>query len=121
MSNTTSATVRAVIDRENARPGVPPGLGPRTPKGRKRASLNALRHGRSGQAVVSPQDDLADGPWRLNRARVSENNLLTLGFDEQSGTTNEPTSPYSATEDGFVFANAVRRSAQAGNRTSRAF
>jgi hypothetical protein len=107
-----SPTDRAAINRENARRGVPFGPGPRTPEGKKRASLNAMRHGLTGQTIVSPKDDLsaylrftrrfyddlqpkgaietqlvqtiADNSWRLNRARVYENNLLTIGFDEQS-------------------------------------
>ena len=110
MSNTTYTNNRAAINRENARHST----GPRTPAGKKRASLNAIRHGLTGQTIVSPTDDLsayllftqrfhddlqpkgaietqlvqtvADNSWRLNRARVYENNLLTIGFDEQSGS-----------------------------------
>src|SRR5947209_18848198 len=113
MSNTEQIPPdRAAINRENARHST----GPRTPAGKKRASLNALRHGLTGQTVVSPQDDLdqyqrflrrffsdlkpkgavevqlvqtiADSSWRLNRARVYENNLLTLGFAELSDTVD---------------------------------
>jgi hypothetical protein len=78
-----------------------------------RPTLNALRHGRTGQTLVLPAADLnsyerftarffddfkpagaveehlvqtlADGAWRLNRIRALENNLLTLGLEQQLG------------------------------------
>jgi hypothetical protein len=94
---------RASINRENARHST----GPCTEIGKQRSSLNALRHGLTGQTVVLPSEDLAayqafckrffddlkpsgileeqlvqtlaDCSWRLNRARAIETNLLTLG------------------------------------------
>lgn len=94
---------RASINRENARHST----GPRTEIGKKRSSLNSLRHGLTGQTIVLPSEDLAayqafskrffddlqpsgmleeqlvqtlaDCSWRLNRARAIETNLLTLG------------------------------------------
>ena len=80
--------------------------GPRTAEGKKRSSLNALRHGLTGQIVIMPSEDLAayqrhvksftdeynpNGPteahlvqaladtsWRLNRVAALESNVLSL-------------------------------------------
>ena len=92
---------RAQINRNNSRHST----GPRTEAGKQRSSLNALRHGLTGQIVVMPAEDLesyqhhiqsfvdeyhpqgptetqlvqslADAAWRLNRVSVLETNLLT--------------------------------------------
>ena len=81
--------------------------GPRTAEGKQKSSLNALRHGLTGQIVVMPTEDLAayqghlarytgeyrpkgateedlvqslaDCSWRLNRVAAMETNLLSLG------------------------------------------
>jgi len=99
----------ASINRENARRST----GPRTEIGKKRSSLNSLRHGLTGQTIVLPSEDLAayqafhkrffddlqpsgmleeqlvqtlaDCSWRSNRARAIETNLLTLGQIEAEG------------------------------------
>jgi hypothetical protein len=85
--------------------------GPKTADGKKRSSLNALRHGLTGQLVVMPTEDLeayqrhlasftdeyhpkgateahlvqalADASWRLNRVAILEANLLTLAAARQ--------------------------------------
>src|SRR6266567_1391555 len=48
-------TRRAEINRTNAQNST----GPRTEAGKQRSSVNALRHGLTGQTVVLPSDDLA--------------------------------------------------------------
>ena len=81
--------------------------GPRTSEGRKRSSLNAVRHGLTGQIIVHTREDqeaftkhcdgirealapvgaleidlaqaIAEDRWRLNRARALENSIFALG------------------------------------------
>jgi len=81
--------------------------GPITIAGKKRASLNALRHGITAQVCLMPEEDrtafnqfcaelvtslapanpverqlaqsFAEDNWRLNRARAIENNILAFG------------------------------------------
>ncbi len=93
---------RTEINRENAKHST----GPKTKSGKLKCSLNALRHGLTGQMVVMPTEDLAayqrhvqalvdeyrpqgatetllvqalaDASWRLNRAASMEANFLTL-------------------------------------------
>jgi hypothetical protein len=96
------------INRANAQNST----GPKTPEGKKKSSINALRHGLTGQIVVMPSEDLeayrrhiasfkgdlqpkgsieahlvqslADTAWRLNRVAALETNLLTLGVAHAS-------------------------------------
>src|SRR5580692_1374136 len=98
-----SSPNRIKINRANSQHST----GPKTPDGKQRSSLNALRHGLTGQIVVMPTEDLhayqlhlksftdeynpkgateanlvqslADTTWRLNRVAALETNLLTLG------------------------------------------
>jgi hypothetical protein len=102
-------TTRAEINRANSQHST----GPITPEGKKQSSLNALRHGLTGQIVVMPTEDLeayqlhlqsfaneyhpqgateshlvqalGDTSWRLNRVAALETNLLTLGITSGSG------------------------------------
>jgi hypothetical protein len=97
---------RAVINRTTAQRST----GPRTDAGKQRSSLNALRHGLTGQTIVLPTDDhsayqchsqsfldeyhpkgatetqlvqsLIDTSWRINRAATVETNLFSLGITE---------------------------------------
>ncbi|HEV1288082.1 MAG TPA: hypothetical protein VNU44_22340, partial [Bryobacteraceae bacterium] len=85
--------------------------GPITEAGKQRSSINALRHGLTGQIVVMPSEDLqayqrhlaafadeyhpagateaqlvqalADASWRLNRVAALEANILTLAAARQ--------------------------------------
>jgi hypothetical protein len=103
---------RAAVNRENSQHST----GPRTPEGKKRASLNALRHGLTGHTIVLPTEDLAayqlhcqrylddlqphgiieqqlvqtlsETAWRLNRIPALETNLLTLGITEHEAGIN---------------------------------
>jgi hypothetical protein len=102
-----STPSRIEINRANSQLST----GPKTPAGKQRSSLNALRHGLTGQIVVMPTEDLqayqlhlqsfadeyhpqgateshlvqalADTSWRLNRVAALETNLLTLAAANQ--------------------------------------
>jgi len=97
---------RAAINKANAQKST----GPRTEAGKQRSSLNAWRHGLTGQTVVLPSEDqsayqrhsqsfldeyrpkgatetqlvqsLLDTAWQVNRACAVETNLFSLGITE---------------------------------------
>jgi hypothetical protein len=99
---------RAETNRANAKHST----GPRTEPGKRRSSLNALRHGLTGHVIVLPSEDhaayethtrrlfldlqpkgaleeqlvqsLTDTSWRINRIAALETSLLALGIHEQS-------------------------------------
>jgi len=105
---------RNEINRANAQHST----GPKTEAGKERSSLNALRHGLTGQIVVMPTEDLnayrshlksftgeynpkgateanlvqalADCSWRLNRVAALETNLLTLGVTHETPIADAP-------------------------------
>ena len=109
MNNSTPID-RAEINRQNASHS----RGPSSPAGKRRVSLNALRHGLTGHTVVLPSDDLAayqkqcgefytelkpqglleskcvqtiaDTYWRLDRIRAMENSLFGLAIHERKST-----------------------------------
>src|SRR5260370_31461784 len=111
-ANGDSSNNRAETNRENAKKS----SGPRNEAGKQPSSLNALRHGLTGQTVVLPSDDLAayerhckgffnqyqpknptevqltqtvaDLYWRLNRAAAIETNMLALGIKEKSNSVD---------------------------------
>ena len=103
-----SPAARATVNRANAQKST----GPKSAAGKKRSSLNAFRHGLTGQTVVMPEEDMAaytdyckrafadlkpagfleeqavqtiaDTNWRLNRGRAYESTLFSLAFAAQS-------------------------------------
>ena len=102
------SNLKLAANRENARQST----GPRTPEGKKRSSLNALRHGLTSQIVVMPNEDLkaylsfceryvkdlspknepekqlaqdmANSTWRLNRSGSIENGIYAIGHHDFS-------------------------------------
>ena len=124
---------RFIINKKNARHST----GPKTEAGKQKSSLNALRHGLTGQIVVMPTEDLqayqlhlksfteeynpqgateanlvqalADCSWRLNRVAALETNLLTLGVIQASPITDAP----SQVQDALSIASALESQSKA--------
>ena len=97
-------------------PATTTGQGPVTAEGRKRSSMNALRHGLTGQVTTMTDEDraahekfstplildlapkgametqlaqrIATDSWRLNRISAVEDNLFALGLHEHGGQLN---------------------------------
>ena len=102
-----SSAAQALSNKENAQHST----GPRTESGKRISSLNATRHGLTGQVVVLPTEDAAkyeafrlklfanlapqdtveellaqtivDSEWRAERARVLEVNIFALSHHEE--------------------------------------
>jgi hypothetical protein len=116
MTTTQALTEQAQANRTNAQQST----GPKTEEGKKRAALNAMRHGLTGHIIVLPSEDLAeykrhtqrffdefkpqgaleeqlvqtvsDTAWRLNRVPAVEANILSLGINRHKRhiRTGEP-------------------------------
>ena len=125
---------RAQINIANAQHST----GPKTDAGKKKSSLNALRHGLTGQIVVMPTEDLqayqshlksftdeydpqgateanlvqalAATSWRLNRVAALEANLLTLAAARHPNPLDDAPSQI---QDAMAIAAALESQAKA--------
>ncbi len=113
---------RAEINKANAQHST----GPNTPEGKKRSSLNALRHGLTARAVVMPTEDpeayerllkaltaeyrpkgvtesllvqtLAETSWRISRAACVEADLLSFSVAGSPSVADGPAAVSAAIE-----------------------
>src|SRR6266404_1747306 len=124
---------RAAINRANAQHST----GPRTAEGKRRSSMNAMRHGLTSQVIVMPDEDMqayqcrcheffdeyapqtatekqlvqeiADTAWRLNRIPALEINLFSHGIAESAAGVNaDHPQAHSALDMARVFAEQSR-------------
>ena len=123
--------------------------GPKSADGKKRSSLNAVRHGLTGQVVVLPTEDMeafkqftsaivdsfktadaaekqlaqsyADLQWRINRATSVESAMYTLGIMEQNAEnlTIEHAEAHNAVSNAKTFRNQSREFDRIGIYTQR--
>ena len=131
---------RSARNRKNASHST----GPKTEAGKHRSSLNAMRHGLTGQTIVLPKEDLdaynrftqqsfddlkpvgflekqfaqiiADTLWRLHRIPALESNLIALGFDEHS---NSISTEHPEAHAALVIIEAMREETRALNAISQ--
>ena len=114
MPQAITKRTRAEINRENAQKST----GPKTPEGKQRSRMNALRHGATRQVLLMPEEDLKaylafeqtfidhykpEGPverqevkfiadaWKINASTTWQQTILTQrAFPEMEHSTQRP-------------------------------